>query len=188
MPSMIASEYCLSVYAIVDRYDPIFSCFCGSNGTAIVGRRPHHRPEARCGKPERGFGGFNPELDGARQAPGAGLWGLRPVRAARRPRTPTTRRRSVRVFRCGRVFLIGTVRPTVRVSRARSEAQRVGWMRVLGSLRPAVALFSYACLRWFLGDRTIGSRHFNRAGFEAPCATVDTDHHACASGVGSHKR
>ena len=67
-------------------------------------------------------------------------------------------------------------------------AKRLGWIRVLGGIRSVVSLFGYACLKWFLGDRTIGSRHFNRAGFETPCATVDTNDHARASGVGSHKR
>jgi len=62
-----------------------------ANGSGLS-RRPLHSPEARCGEPERGFGGFNPVLDGARQAPGAGLWGLKPVLASRGQRAPTTRR------------------------------------------------------------------------------------------------
>lgn len=48
----------------------------------------------------------------------------------------------------------------------------------LGGICSVVSLFGYTCLKWFLGDRTIGSRHFNRAGFETPCATVDTNYHA----------
>jgi len=39
--------------------------------------------------------------------------------------------------------------PTFRISRARSEAQRVGSrsVRALGGIRPVVSLFGYACLK-----------------------------------------
>jgi len=37
-----------------------------------------------------------------------------------------------------------------RKHQAQREAQRVGWLRVLGGIRSVVSLFGYACLKWFL--------------------------------------